>query len=160
MTVLVLPEVEDAEVNIEPDDYRVDVFLPEEHIAEHLVRIEGAVRVTHYETGMVVSMQNEKSQIKNLAKAMRILKSRLYDHRRNEAAHWLAAGRLAGSGDRSKRIRTYNFPENRVTDHRIDFALDKLDQVINGQLQPVLDALIDYERNEIRLEMDGPNERR
>jgi peptide chain release factor 1 len=156
-TVVVLPEVEDVEVNIKPDDYRLDKFCASGPGGQHVNKTESAVRLTHYETGIVVSMQDEKSQIKNLAKALRILKSRVYEHfREKEHAKRAEARRsLAGSGDRSERIRTYNFPENRITDHRIGFSLYKLDHVIHGELQPVLDALIDYERNELRNAMGG-----
>jgi peptide chain release factor 1 len=115
-----------------------------------------AVRLTHFETGIVVSMQDEKSQHKNLAKALRVLKSRLYDLRKQQEHDKRASERksLVGSGDRSQRIRTYNFPENRVTDHRINLTLYKLDQVIGGLLDPISQALVDHDRNEMRRGME------
>jgi peptide chain release factor 1 len=122
---------------------------------QHVNKTESAVRLTHLETGLVVQCQDEKSQHKNLAKALRELKARLYDLKRQEEEKKRSDQRktLIGSGDRSQRIRTYNFPENRVTDHRINFTLYKLDQVIAGQLQPVIDALIDYDRQQLRSTM-------
>jgi peptide chain release factor 1 len=154
-TVAVLPEPEDVEVNIKPDEYRLDKFCASGPGGQHVNKTESAVRLTHYETGIVVSMQDEKSQHKNLAKALRILKSRLYDYYRTREQAKRAAERksLVGSGDRSERIRTYNFPENRCTDHRIGLTLYKLDQIINGDLQPVLDGLIEHDRNELRDQM-------
>lgn len=154
-TVAVLPEPEDVEVDVKPDDYRLDKFCASGPGGQHVNKTESAVRLTHYETGIVVSMQDEKSQHKNLAKAMRILKSRLYDHYRQAEQAKRDAERksLVGSGDRSERIRTYNFPENRLTDHRIGLTLYKLDQIIAGELQPVIDALIEHDRNALRSSM-------
>jgi peptide chain release factor 1 len=113
------------------------------------------VRLTHHESGIVVSIQDEKSQHKNLAKALRILKSRLYEERQRQEDQKRANERktLVGSGDRSQRVRTYNFPENRVTDHRINLTLYKLDQIIAGNLQPITDGLIEYDRRELRSSM-------
>ena len=115
------------------------------------------MRLRHHETGIVVSCHDERSQHKNMSKALRILKSRLYDHYQQKAAKERADDRKqqVGSGDRSQRIRTYNFPENRVTHHSINFTLYKLDQVIAGDLQPITDALIDHDRNELRDSMGG-----
>lgn len=154
-TVAVLPEVEDVEVDIKPEDYRLDKFCASGPGGQHVNKTESAVRVTHYETGIVVSMQEEKSQHKNLGKALRILKSRLYDfyQQREHAKRAAERKTLVGSGDRSERIRTYNFPENRLTDHRIGLTLYKLDQIIAGHLQPVTDALIEHDRNELRTQM-------
>jgi peptide chain release factor 1 len=159
-TVAVLPEPEDVEVNLSPDDYRLDKFCASGPGGQHVNKTESAVRLTHYETGIVVSMQDEKSQHKNLAKALRILKSRLYDYYQQKEQAKRAAERksMVGSGDRSERIRTYNFPENRITDHRIGFTLYKLDQVIAGELQPVVNALIEHERNALRDQMGGLDE--
>ena len=156
-TVAVLPEPEDVEVNIKPEDYRLDKFCASGPGGQHVNKTESAVRLTHYDTNIVVSMQDEKSQHKNLAKALRILKSRLYEHYRKEEQAKRDAERkgMVGSGDRSERIRTYNFPENRLTDHRIGLTLYKLDQIIAGELQPVLDALIEHDRNELRNAMGG-----
>ena len=154
-TVAVMPEPEDVDIDLKPDDYRLDKFNASGPGGQHVNKTESAVRLTHFETGIVVQCQDEKSQHKNLAKALRELKARLYDHKRQEELQKRADQRktLIGSGDRSQRIRTYNFPENRVTDHRINFTLYKLDQVIAGNLQPVTDALIDYDRQQLRSSM-------
>ena len=111
--------------------------------------------MTHHETGIVVQCQDEKSQHKNLAKALRVLKARIYEKKREEEAAKQAEQRkgLIGSGDRSQRIRTYNFPQNRLTDHRINLTLYKLDQVIAGDLTPVTDALVEYDRDQLRGDM-------
>ena len=156
-TVAVMPEPEDIEVNLKPDDYRVDKFCASGPGGQHVNKTESAVRLTHYETNIVVSMQDEKSQHKNLAKALRILKSRLYDHYQKESHDKRAAERknMVGSGDRSDKIRTYNFPDNRCTDHRIRLSLYRLDQIIRGDMQAVTDALIEHDRNELRASMGG-----
>lgn len=156
-TVAVLPEPEDVEVDLKPDDYRLDKFCASGPGGQHVNKTESAVRLTHYETNIVVSMQDEKSQHKNLAKALRILKSRLYEHYQKQEHEKRAAERksLVGSGDRSDKIRTYNFPDNRCTDHRIGLSLYKLDQIIRGDMQAVTDALIEHDRNELRTQMGG-----
>ncbi|WP_425614046.1 peptide chain release factor 1 [Anatilimnocola sp. NA78] len=157
-TVAVLPEVEDVEIDLKPDrDYRIDKTCASGPGGQHVNKTESAIRLTHYETGVVVFMQEEKSQHKNMAKALRILKSRVYDiyQQREHAKRAAERKSLVGSGDRSERIRTYNFPENRLTDHRIGLTLYKLDQIINGDLQPVTDALIEHDRNELRSTMGG-----
>jgi len=156
-TVAVLPEPEDVEINLKQDDYRLDKFCASGPGGQHVNKTESAVRLTHYETGIVVSMQDEKSQHKNLSKALRILKSRLYDHYQQREAAKRAAERktMVGSGDRSDKIRTYNFPQNRVTDHRIGFTVNQLDQIIRGDMQAVTDALIEHDRNELRGQMAG-----
>ena len=143
-TVAVLPEPEDVEVDLKPDDYRKDIFHASGPGGQHVNKTASAVRVTHYETGIVVSMQDEKSQHKNLAKALRILKSRLYDRFKEEEDAKRAHERktLVGSGDRSERIRTYNYPQNRVTDHRINLTVYKLDTIINGDCEHVIEPLI------------------
>jgi peptide chain release factor 1 len=158
-TVAVLPEPEDVEIDLKPDDYRKDIFHASGPGGQHVNKTASAVRLTHHETGIVVSMQDEKSQHKNLATALRILKSRLYEQRREEEHAKRADTRktLVGSGDRSQRIRTYNFPENRVTDHRINLTLYKLDQIIAGDLQPITERLIEHDRNELRGAMVGPD---
>jgi peptide chain release factor 1 len=147
-----------VEVALKPEDYRKDIFHASGPGGQHVNKTASAVRLTHLDTGIVVSMQDEKSQHKNLAKALRILKSRLYEHfqRQEDARRADERRTLVGSGDRSQRIRTYNFPENRVTDHRINLTLYKLDQIIAGDLQPITDALIDYDRRELRSSMGGP----
>lgn len=154
-TVAVMPEPEDVEVDLKPDDYRVDKFHASGPGGQHVNKTESAIRLTHHESGIVVQCQDEKSQHKNLAKAIRELKARLYDRKRFEENQRRADQRktLIGSGDRSQRIRTYNFPENRVTDHRINFTLYKLDQVLAGTLQPVTDALVDHDRDQLRSSM-------
>ncbi|MCC6509861.1 MAG: peptide chain release factor 1 [Pirellulaceae bacterium] len=151
-TVAVLAEPEDVEIDLKPEDYRTDKFCASGPGGQHVNKTESAIRLTHYETGIVVQCQDEKSQHKNLAKAIRVLKSRLYDHKRQEEAKRRSDTRktLTGSGDRSERIRTYNFPQNRITDHRIGLTLYKLDSVISGNLMPVTTALLEYERDQIR----------
>lgn len=158
-TVAVMPEPEDVEINLKPDDYRKDLFCASGPGGQHVNKTTSAVRLTHFETGIVVSMQDEKSQHKNLAKALRLLKSRLFEHKRMQEHQKRAEVRktLVGSGDRSQRIRTYNFPENRVTDHRINFTVYKLDQILAGNLQILTDALIDYDRQQLR-DMMGDEE--
>ena len=154
-TVAVLPEPEDVEVDIKPDDYRKDIFHASGPGGQHVNKTASAVRVTHFESGIVVSMQDEKSQHKNLAKALRVLKSRLYDlyQKREHEKRATERKKMVGTGDRSQKIRTYNFPENRVTDHRIHLTLHKLDQIIGGNLQPVTDGLIEHDRTELRNSM-------
>lgn len=151
-TVAVLPEPEDVEIDIKPDDYRKDIFHASGPGGQHVNKTASAIRLTHYETGIVVSMQDEKSQHKNLAKALRVLKSRLYDLYQQQEHEKRANERksLVGSGDRSQRIRTYNFPENRVTDHRINLTLYKLDQILSGDLGPITAALIAHDRDSLR----------
>ncbi|MGN6546740.1 MAG: peptide chain release factor 1 [Aureliella sp.] len=155
-TVAVLAEPEDVEIELKPDDYRIDKFCASGPGGQHVNKTESAIRLTHYETNIVVQCQDEKSQHKNLAKAIRVLKSRLYDHKRQEEMKKRSDTRktLTGSGDRSERIRTYNFPQNRITDHRIGLTLYKLDSVMAGNLQPVTSALLEYERDQIRGNME------
>ena len=156
-TVAVMAEPEDVEVELKTDDYRVDKFGASGPGGQHVNKTESAIRLTHHETGIVVSCQDEKSQHKNLAKAIRVLKARIYEHKRQEEAAKQAATRkgLIGSGDRSQRIRTYNFPQNRLTDHRINLTIYKLDQIMNGDVFPVTDALIEYDRDQLRGDMDA-----
>ena len=151
-TVAVLPEPEDVEIDIKPDDFRKDVFCASGPGGQHVNKTASAIRLTHYESGLVVQCQDEKSQHKNFAKALRVLKTRLYERKRQQQHDQRASERrtLVGSGDRSQRIRTYNFPENRLTDHRINLTLYKLDNILAGNLQPVIDALRDYDRREQR----------
>jgi peptide chain release factor 1 len=154
-TVAVLPEPEDVEIDLKPDEYRKDVFCASGPGGQHVNKTASAIRLTHYETGIVVSCQDEKSQHKNFAKGLRVLKARLYEHKRKIEHEKRASERktLVGSGDRSERIRTYNFPENRLSDHRIGLTLYKLDSILSGNLQPVTDALMDYDRRQLRDDM-------
>jgi len=154
-TVAVMAEPEDVEVNLKGEDYRVDKFCASGPGGQHVNKTESAIRLTHFETGIVVQCQDEKSQHKNLAKALRVLKARIYEKKREEEAAKQAATRkgLIGSGDRSQRIRTYNFPQNRLTDHRVNLTLYKLDQIIGGDLSPVTEALINYDRDQLRGDM-------
>jgi len=151
-TVAVMAEPEDVEIDLKPEDYRKDLFCASGPGGQHVNKTQSAVRLTHYETNIVVQCQDEKSQHKNFAKALRVLKTRLYEHQRakEQAIRSEQRKTLVGSGDRSQRIRTYNFPENRVSDHRINLTLYKLDQVLSGHLNVVTQALIDYDRNEQR----------
>jgi peptide chain release factor 1 len=151
-TVAVMPEPEDVEIDIKPDDYRKDLFCASGPGGQHVNKTQSAVRLTHLESGIVVQCQDEKSQHKNFASALRVLKSRLYDHIKKQEDEKRASERktLVGSGDRSERIRTYNYPENRLTDHRIGLTLYKLDSILSGNLQPVTEALLDYDRQQQR----------
>ena len=144
-TVAVLPEAEDVDIDVQESDLRIDVFRASGPGGQSVNTTDSAVRITHIPTGIVVSQQDEKSQHKNRAKAMKILRARLYDAERARVQAERAASRKGqvGSGDRSKRIRTYNFPQGRVTDHRINLTLYKLDKVIAGEaLDEVVDALV------------------
>jgi peptide chain release factor 1 len=151
-TVAVMAEPEDVEINIKPEDYRKDIFCASGPGGQHVNKTASAIRLTHYESGIVVSCQDEKSQHKNFAKALRVMKTRLYEQKQREENEKRSSERksLVGSGDRSQRIRTYNFPENRLTDHRINLTLYKLDNILAGNMQPVLDALLDYDRRQLR----------
>jgi len=151
-TVAVLAEPEDVEIALKPEDYRVDRFSASGPGGQHVNKTASAIRLTHYASGLVVSCQDEKSQHKNLAKALRVLKTRLYEAKRKEEQDKRASERKSkiGSGDRSERIRTYNFPDNRITDHRIGLTLYQLDTILTGDLDPVLDALKECERQQIR----------
>jgi peptide chain release factor 1 len=149
-SVAVFPEVDDLEVSIDPSEIRIDVFRAGGKGGQHVNKTESAVRIVHLETGLTVSCQDEKSQLKNKTQAMKILTSRLYDFRLSQKQAKESASRkiMVGSGDRSEKIRTYNFPQNRLTDHRINLTLYNLDSVINGNLQGVIDALIAADLNE------------
>ena len=143
-TVAVLPEVDDVEVHIDPNDVRVDVFRATGNGGQCVNTTDSAVRMTHIPTGIVVSCQDEKSQIKNREKAMKVLKARVYDMMLQDQNAKIAADRReqVGTGDRSERIRTYNFPQGRVSEHRIGLTLYKLDQILDGDLDEIIDALI------------------
>jgi peptide chain release factor 1 len=152
ITVAVLPEADEVEVKIEPKDIRIDTFCSSGPGGQSVNTTYSAVRITHLPTGLVVSCQDEKSQIKNRAKAERVLRSRLYELELEKQQAEVGAERrgMVGTGDRSEKIRTYNFPQNRVTDHRINFTLHQLDFVMDGKLDPIIDALIDYYRNQLQ----------
>ncbi len=143
VTVAVLPEAEDVDVAISPDEIRVDVFRSSGPGGQSVNTTDSAVRITHLPTGLVVSCQDEKSQHKNKAKALKILRSRLLDLAQQEQQDRIAAERksMVGTGDRSERIRTYNFPQNRVTDHRVGLTLHRLEAVLAGEIDPFVDAL-------------------
>lgn len=146
VTVAVLPEADEVEVGIDPKELRVDVFRSSGPGGQSVNTTDSAVRVTHLPTGLVVTCQDEKSQHKNKAKSLKILRARLLERKQEEQRSEIAATRklMVGSGDRSERIRTYNFPQGRVTDHRINFTLYKLEQVMDGDLNALIDALVTY----------------
>ncbi|MDE2581483.1 MAG: peptide chain release factor 1, partial [Rhodospirillales bacterium] len=143
VTVAVLPEAEEVDVEVNESDLRIDVYRASGAGGQHVNKTESAVRITHLPTGIVVAMQEEKSQHKNRAKAMKILRARLYEQQRASLHATRAADRRAqvGTGDRSERIRTYNFPQGRVSDHRINLTLYKIDRVMAGDLDEFVDAL-------------------
>ncbi|AOT55707.1 peptide chain release factor 1 [Weissella soli] len=143
-TVGVMPEYEDVDITIEDKDLRVDVFRASGAGGQHINKTSSAVRMTHLPTGIVVSMQDQRSQQQNRTKAMEIMKARVYDFfaSQNEAEYAEQRKTAVGTGDRSERIRTYNYPQNRVTDHRIGLSLSKLDRIVNGELDDIIDALV------------------
>ena len=149
-SVAVMPEVDDVEVNLDPNDVRVDVYRASGNGGQCVNTTDSAVRLTHMPTGLVVTCQDEKSQIKYKDKAFKVLKSRLFDLMQQEQNDKIAAERKSqiGSGDRSERIRTYNFPQSRITDHRINLTLYKLDSFLDGDLDEVIDALITEDQAE------------
>lgn len=158
-TVVVMPEAEEVEINIADKDIRTDIYHASGAGGQHVNKTASAVRLTHLPTGIAVAMQDERSQIKNREKAMKILRARVYDQIRNEAQSEYDANRKSaiGTGDRSERIRTYNFPQNRVTDHRIGLTIQKLDQILAGKLDEIVDALIVYDQTEKLEQMKNGN---
>ena len=150
VTVAVLPEMEEVEVGINPNDLRIDTYCASGAGGQYVNRTETAIRITHLPTGIVVQCQDEKSQLKNKEKAMKVLLARVQDLAKREQAAQVAEDRKnqVGSGDRSERIRTYNFPQGRVTDHRVGLTLHKLDSVLNGELDELLAALITADQAE------------
>ena len=150
VTVAVLPEAEEVEVDINPDDLRIDLYCASGAGGQHVNRTESAIRITHLPTGLVVQCQDERSPLKNKAKAMAVLRARLLDKAQQEQTDAVAKDRKnqVGSGDRSERIRTYNFPQGRVTDHRIGLTLHRIDAIMNGDLDELLNALITADQTE------------
>ncbi len=156
VTVAVLPEVEDVEIDINPDDLQIDAFRAGGAGGQHVNKTSSAIRITHLPTGLVVECQDERSQFKNKDKAMMILRSRLYEKAQSEQNEKIASERKlqVGTGDRSERIRTYNYPQGRVTDHRIGLTLYKIESILNGDLDELLDALITFDQAE-KLQAQG-----
>jgi peptide chain release factor 1 len=157
-SVVVFPEADEVDLNIDPKELRIDVFRAGGKGGQHVNKTESAVRIVHLPTGITVQCQDEKSQLKNKAQAMKILTSRILDARISEkqAAESATRKTMVGSGDRSEKIRTYNFPQNRLTDHRINLTLYKLEAVMNGDLQDIVDALVKADLNE-RLQTTSSN---
>lgn len=143
-TVAVMPEYDEVDIDIDPKDIRTDVYRSSGAGGQHINKTSSAVRMTHLPTGIVVAMQDQRSQQQNRQKAMQILKSRVYDYyeSQNQSEYDEQRKSAVGTGDRSERIRTYNYPQNRVTDHRIGLSLNKLDRIMNGELEEIIDALI------------------
>ena len=152
-SVLVLPEAEDVEVNVRPEDLEIDTFRSSGAGGQHVNKTESAVRIKHKPTGIIVSCQDERSQIQNREKAMRVLRAKIYERQQEEQSRAQSkARRSIGSGDRSEKIRTYNFPQSRVTDHRINFTTHNLNGVLDGDLQEMIGALISYEQAKLLAE--------
>lgn len=160
VTVAVLPEVDDVEVEINQNDIRIDVFRSSGNGGQSVNTTDSAVRLTHIPTGIVISCQDEKSQLKNRDKAMKVLRSRLYDLELEKQQSELAADRKSqvGTGDRSEKIRTYNFPQGRVTDHRIKLTLHRIDAILDGDLQELIDSLTTVDQAEKLKNIESANE--
>lgn len=158
VTVAVLPEAEDVDFEINPADLQIDTFRASGAGGQHINKTESAIRITHIPTGVIVECQDERSQHKNKDKAMKVLRSRLYEAELQKQQDAIAADRKSqvGTGDRSERIRTYNFPQGRVTDHRIGLTLYKLEAVMNGDIDEIIDALITTDQSE-KLKLQGEN---
>ena len=156
-TVAVMPEADDVEVDIDPSDLRIDLYRASGAGGQHVNKTESAVRITHVPTGVVVACQDEKSQHKNKAKAMKVLQSRILDAMQAEQHAKMAADRKSqvGSGDRSERIRTYNFPQGRCTDHRVNLTLYKLEAIMQGDLDEVIDTLTTHAQAELMAGQDS-----
>ncbi len=149
-TVAVLPEVEDVDVKIDPDDLRIDVYHSSGHGGQNVQKVATAIRIIHKPTGIMVTCQDERSQLQNKIKAMRILRARLYDLYQSQKENEIVSQRRAqiGRGNRNERIRTYNFPQGRVTDHRINLSLYNLEEIMSGDLDELINALIEEEQKE------------
>lgn len=160
VTVAVLPEAEEVEVEIDPADLQIDTYRSSGAGGQHVNKTESAIRITHKPSGIVVECQDERSQYKNKDKAMRVLRARLFEQARAQQETQIAGERRAqvGTGDRSERIRTYNYPQSRVTDHRIGLTLYRLEAVLNGDLKELTDALITADRAAALANSEGPNE--
>lgn len=158
-TVAVMPEYKQVDIDIDPKDIRVDVYRSSGAGGQHINKTSSAVRMTHIPTGIVVAMQDQRSQQQNRVKAMQILKSRVYDYYESQHRNKYDEKRknAVGTGDRSERIRTYNYPQNRVTDHRIGLTINKLDKVMNGDLDEIIDALILYNQTKQLEELADKN---
>ena len=146
ITVAVLPEADEVDIKIDPKDIRIDTFCSSGPGGQSVNTTKSAVRITHIPTGLVVSQQDEKSQIKNKAKALRVLRARLYEMEMRKQQEAIAKDRRSqvGTGERAEKIRTYHFKENRITDHRVNFTIYRLTEVLNGDLDEVLDHVITY----------------
>ncbi len=151
VTVAVLPEAEEVEFELDPNDLKIDTFRSSGAGGQHINKTSSAIRITHIPTGTVVECQDERSQFKNKDKALKVLRSRLYEEKLREQTDAIASDRKSqvGTGDRSERIRTYNYPQGRVTDHRIGLTLYKLEQVLNGDMDEIIDSIITYYRTEM-----------
>ena len=151
-----MPEAEEVDIDVNQNDLKIDTYCASGAGGQHVNKTESAIRITHLPTGVVVTCQDEKSQLKNKEKAMRVLRAKLLEKAQAEQHAAVAADRKSqvGTGDRSERIRTYNFPQGRVTDHRIGLTLHKLDFVLNGELEELIEALIATEQSEKLKQME------
>ena len=157
-TVVVMPEAEEVDLDLKDSDIRVDIYHASGAGGQHVNKTASAVRLTHLPTGVVVAMQDERSQLKNREKAMKVLRARVYDLLQSEAQSEYDANRklAVGTGDRSERIRTYNFPQNRVTDHRIGLTIQQLDSILSGKLDEIIDGLVLFDQTQKLEELNGP----
>jgi len=158
VTVAVLPEAEEVDFEINPADLQIDTYRASGAGGQHVNKTESAIRITHIPTGVIVECQDERSQHKNKDKAMKVLRSRLYEAELQKQQEAIAADRKSqvGTGDRSERIRTYNFPQGRVSDHRIGLTLYKIEAIMNGDIDEIIDALITTDQSE-KLKLQGEN---